>query len=102
MFRIGQKIVCINGKPDQPKDAFWVRYWPIEGTTYTVRGVDHSGGKGPGVLLEEISNYAIPIKKRTGEIYYAEPIFLEKRFRPATDITIFENMLRHERVCEPQ
>lgn len=97
IFRVGQKVVCIKAHPE------WVRACcavPLVGRTYTVRGIDDTGG----LLLEEIVNrhhpFAFDIS--TGRLSPGEASFYVDRFRPVverkTDIAIFTEMLGPQRV----
>lgn len=62
MFKIGQKVVCINSKPDPNRLVPQGFVFPVKGKTYTVREVvpslTHSGVI--GLLLEEIKNPSHP------------------------------------------
>jgi hypothetical protein len=49
-FRIGEKVVCIDGRKELDRGVYYDETFPQEGCVYTVRGLDS------GVLLEEIVN----------------------------------------------
>lgn len=86
MFRVGQKVVCIDDSGD-------VYPRPVLGVVYTiasVRYIDHDVAcdTGWGVTLVELPTFET-------EDYFAE--YRASRFRPAvdkpTDITVFTEML---------
>lgn len=88
MFRVGQKVVCVNnrGVPNPYKSDLHTVY-----TIATVRYIDRSCGcddTGWGVTLLELPTHET-------EDYLAE--FRAERFRPAvdrpTDISVFTRML---------
>ena len=101
MFRIGQRVTCVDDKfvgENRVYDpTFTVRCpnLPLKGHVYTVRGfvVPYAGYSGtPGILLEEISNPPCPYFEGT-----FEPSFFPSHFRPftdrKTDISVFKEML---------
>ena len=91
MFRVGQKVVCVNAEGMKYGPRKWARL--TTGQIYTVRalvdGMDEDGRLWPALLLQEISN---PIAPRGVEYNYASC-----RFRPIverkTDISVFKAML---------
>ena len=94
MFRIGQKVVCVDdsGMADHP-NVSKVSALPIKGAIYTVRGFappDFLRDDLFGLLLEEIIGKIHPI-------WNEEYGFRQVRFRPIverkTDIAIFKKML---------
>jgi hypothetical protein len=96
VFKPGQKIVCIR---DTERLENWQLVLPnhvTKGTVYTVRSL-HFEAIWPdayGVRVEELIN---PVFNwdNAGNIY--EWSFLYTRFRLATDITLFKNMLKREK-----
>lgn len=77
MFKVGQKVVCINGSPDPNKKHHPSVVFPKTGKIYTIRHIwesqTHSGRI--GVVLEEIRN---PINPH----YNHEYGFDSDRFKP--------------------
>lgn len=99
-FRVGQKVVCINGAFSSEWDQIGNK--PVERGIYTVRAVTictfGSHVDVPCILLEEVKN---PIKRwRDGSTM--ECPFAQKRFRPLverkTDISIFKAMLTNTKI----
>ena len=57
MLRVGQKVVCIDGRPVRPDCAVGMPIRLIKGAEYTVRGIQKEPHiEGYGVYLEEILN----------------------------------------------
>jgi hypothetical protein len=81
-FRIGQKIVCVDGS--RPVDGDYSETFPIEGRVYTIRGFE--SGLLPeeelGLLLDEIVN--TPRQYAEG---FQEIAFRADRFRPLVSPT---------------
>ena len=90
MFRIAQKIICIDADPTP--GAFWYSddTPPVVGEVYTVlrNGLLCKDGR-PGIDLEEI--------KRSEGFSYGEWRFRPVVSRP-TDISLFKAMLTDERL----
>ena len=84
MFKVGQRVVCINDKPYHPvHKGFKI---PKKGKIYTIRKVYESQaapGK-PAVLLEEIQN---EISDKWGH----ELGFFAERFRPLIETYSLES-----------
>lgn len=90
-FFIGQRVVCvrIDGLEDRLYNG--IKYAvPSPGSVYTIRNIYRSL-KGPfGVQLVEIINPPVFTRQRgMWELGYRAI-----RFRPVTDISIFERMLK--------
>ena len=86
-FRIGQKVVCVDGTRlclDLGEQR------PVKGRIYTIRNFCEDDTDGTGLRLEEIVN-----EPRHYTDGYAEIAFYVWRFRPVrtTDISIFTAML---------
>jgi hypothetical protein len=100
-FRVGQKVVCIEGRPI---GGSGFEIWPVEGAVYTVRELCISPWSA-GVLmrLEEIHNAPI-VYGRNGIVSRWECAFMVSRFRPIierkTDISIFKAMLNPSKTKE--
>jgi hypothetical protein len=89
-FRIGQKVVCVND--DYDPLLFRHADWPTKGQAYTVAAVTRSCGTSShiGLRLVEIKNAGW--NQDVGCLVgYG---FSARRFRPATDIAVFEKMLK--------
>jgi hypothetical protein len=91
VFRVGQKVVCVDASDDIPGTSIWKADAPIEGEVYTVLKVGASRCDGvPALLLLEIKNTAI-----------WDFSYRASRFRPIverkTDISIFTAMLNPSR-----
>jgi hypothetical protein len=91
-FRVGQKVVCINGYDDLAK-----RYGcrgPVKGNVYTIREFDDRGSE-PALRLVEITN---PLKMHRNISEPIEPAFAVAAFRPVverkTDIGFAHEILR--------
>jgi hypothetical protein len=98
MFRVGQKVACIetwhlNGKGNGDERG------PVKGSAYTIRqigvGLSPKNPSGVHVRLVEIEN---PTRRYREGVY--EVCFGAWRFRPiverATDISVFTEILRRE------
>lgn len=91
-FFIGQKVVCVDA---EEHDRYRPSWWPpgdglgldglTEGEIYTIRGVGEYAGA-IYVQLMELKRYRD--YEPNADIGYAP-----QRFRPATDITIFNEIL---------
>ena len=97
MFEIGQKVVCINGKPMRPR-KYPDETHPTEGQIYTIRNVGNvlcDAGVEPAVRLEEIVNTPRLYRLGHGVDGMDELWFRASRFAPIkkTDISIFLKML---------
>ena len=78
-FKVGQKIVCINGDFSMhPFISEHYKVLPVKDKTYTVRQVRPTGAEG-GILLDEIKNPPIFFTLYQGKL---EPAFNPKRFVP--------------------
>ena len=101
MFRIGQKVVCVDirsrGVGLAPRYCQTVL--PVLGGVYTVRDIFDAAPYGhhgeAGLLLDEIVNSVLPYTACNGEPVVVEQFWLGFRFRPVrtTDIEVFERML---------
>lgn len=86
MFRVGQKVVCVDDGP-----SYWGDAVPLlKNQVYTISGFrqpDYEGG--------DIGIYLVEVQVHEDE-YYTDS-FLPSRFRPVvdrpTDISIFTRML---------
>jgi hypothetical protein len=101
MFRIGQKVVCVDADSGAGE-------WPrgsklILGRVYTVRGIEPTVLGTAGLKLFEICLTSTPghcgiISKKT----YKDAAYRADRFRPIverkTDISIFKRMLKPQGV----
>jgi len=85
MFRVGQKVVCINNSPESNRKIPEGFTFPRKNSTYTIREI-YEVSNVVGVLLEEIVN---PINPRTGnEMGYAI-----ERFRSLVDDDVMQDLL---------
>lgn len=97
MFRIGQKVVCVD---DRPREFYQQPTLLVKGQIYTIRGFTESPIDGAGLLLEEIIINAKPFTN--GQ----ERGYLPRRFRPAverktdTGFSILEEIRKRESVEE--
>ena len=95
MIDVGQVVVCVNGRFDDPIAKAIGLKVPVVGGVYTVRDIinDYTHG-GVGLLLAEVVNRPILCLDRIS-VQVAEPSFNIIRFRPAkeTDISVFEGLL---------
>lgn len=98
MFAPGDMVECID-------DIFSIveHYWspatPKRGQQYRVRAIETRGGRGPGLLLEEIVNPEIQVRMRDGGVVLMEPSFRSARFRRLPSIDGLRALLSVER-CE--
>ena len=87
MFRVGQKVVCID---DDWGPAPEVQHWPKKGDVYTVRSIAVGRSNKIFIRLHEVVN------PKTDEHHEAE--FWAECFRPAverkTDISVFQRLLQ--------
>lgn len=98
MFHVGQKVVCVYSGTWQVHGH---ETTPKHGCVYTIRAIDPSTSKGPGLLFYEIKNrpdqYVGPNGWRL-----IEKRWWAMRFRPIqerkTDISIFKAMLTPKKV----
>jgi hypothetical protein len=91
MFRVGQKVVCVD---DTPYPDGYNKLYPVKGSIYTIRGFHtESHIDDVGIYLEEVVNPPIEWSDSTA----CEWPFASYRFRPvverSTDISIFTEML---------
>ncbi len=99
MFRIGQKVVCIQAENPLTAGMAWNRACDIPqiGTVYTVRGLGQQYGL-PALRLHEI----IWRGWVEGGVYSHDGFYWAGRFRPVvekkTDIGVFEEILKRETV----
>jgi hypothetical protein len=83
MLRIGQRVVCIAHESEwrwPPGDNINPNFLPRQNGVYTVSGLDISGYDGTPVLSVH-------------ETFYW---YHRRFFRPLTDISIFQEILRRE------
>ena len=86
MFRVGQKVVCINDKTEPNRDIPLGLIFPKKGTTYTIRGIYVTKTNETALLLEEIVN---PYQTRDGQ----EIGFKSTRFRSLVEDGLIEELL---------
>ena len=55
MFKVGERVLCVNNTPD-PNHPLDINIWPKKGKIYTIRGIYVSNRGIPAVYLEEINN----------------------------------------------
>lgn len=101
MFKVGQKVVCIND--DWFEHPSWadVAHKPVKGQIYTVRDIDQLplalGFDIPGLHLIELTN-PTQFWYFGMDIFVAEISFESDRFRPLeekkTDISAFTSLLK--------
>lgn len=85
MFKLGQKVVCIDDSRNPETEAYTPCH-PIKGQVYTIRGVHKQPNiPGYGVYLEELLN---PIQMWSDSDEMEWP-FKSERFRP-----VVESLLR--------
>lgn len=93
MWRIGQRVQCINGR-FSPLVWEFANQVPVEGCVYTVRGVGMdnlnllTGARECGIHLEEVVNAAVE--------GWQEAFFSAWRFREASE----ESEAEREQQCE--
>jgi hypothetical protein len=87
---VGQRIECIND------DGFPILYrfanYPVKGGIYTVR--DFSDIDGDVLLNEIVNTISLCQHSGTGDIAMRECSFDQDRFRPLTDISVLEELLK--------
>jgi hypothetical protein len=86
MFRIGQKVVCVNDKAIPNRNIPSGLIFPKRGTTYTIRALYIAKNDETALLLEEIVN---PYQTRDGQ----EIGFSSSRFRSLVEDGIIEELL---------
>jgi hypothetical protein len=79
----GKKVKCTAAFEGQRKG---VEAYPIQGETYTIRGIRANHRNHVFITLVEITNPLVPTKD-------VEPHFHIEGFKPLTDISIFQKML---------
>lgn len=79
------KVKCVDAKTRPGFIGYWNGDVPVEGQIYTVVGT-YKCASGPGFFLLEIKN----------NVY--DGAYAQDRFRPVTDISIFEAMLKTEKI----
>jgi hypothetical protein len=84
MFHIGQRVVCIDAGPQ--RFGYSHEVVPKEGQAYTIRAI-LPGEEGACLLLDEIRNKPAQYLQGLAELKFAA-----RRFRPLTDISLFEKM----------
>lgn len=92
MFRVGQKVVCIDVKPRPGR--FWVfRDAPVKGRIYTIASTFIIEGHDAVTLVEQKRH---PMSEYQG--------YAASRFRPIadrpTDISVFKEMLHPSKIAE--
>lgn len=85
MFRIGDKIVCVDSTPPASSLYWPTVQFPILNEIYTIRGFIDTGS----IYLEEIINKMAWLEGRIAEVS-----FKARRFRKVTDISIFQEIDR--------
>lgn len=85
MFRVGQKVVCVNSTPEPNRLIPEGFVFPRKNSTYTIRKI-YEVENVVGVLLEEISN---PTNPRTGN----EMGYSIDRFRSLVDDDVLQDLL---------
>ena len=86
MFRVGQRVVCIDDKAEPNRNIPQGLIFPKKGTTYTIRGIYVARTDETALLLEEIVN---PYQTRDGQ----EIGFKSSRFRSLVDDGLVEELL---------
>ena len=86
MFRVGQKVVCIDDKAEPNRDIPQGLIFPKKGTTYTIRAIYVAKTNETALLLEEIVN---PYQTRDGQ----EIGFKSNRFRSLVEDGLIEELL---------
>lgn len=93
MFKVGQKVVCVE---DKPNSNTIVPNRPVKGEIYTIRAI-RTNFNIYGVLLVEVVN---PLQEFMEGLY--EGAFDPSRFRPV-DTTYGEQLCEElERITEPE
>jgi hypothetical protein len=77
MFKVGEKVVCVDAKPNQKASQFYSE-WLVEGKEYTVRRCEGSLVGQVRVLLEEVKNDPVFVAELQGKV---EPGFAAYRFK---------------------
>lgn len=81
---MGFEIICINAEFTSEQLEIWKQFGvvhPEKDKLYTIRSIiNHSGGEGIGVLLEEIVNPPVPVNNGIIE-FMRETTFSILRFR---------------------
>lgn len=94
---IGQKVVCIDDRWNDPEWQRSTGTKPKRSGVYTIRGFFNHCDFGVSVVLVEIINRPFQWGSWPGPGGYGEPSFYARRFRPAveqkTDISVFTRML---------
>lgn len=89
MFYIGQPVVCIRtSRPKRFDQMFPNLVWPVQGQRYIVRAYT-IGGTHPCILVNGIHNREVLYSDGK----FREAGFLDRRFRPATDIGLLNELL---------
>ena len=86
MFRVGQKVVCIDDKVDPTRKLPPDLIYPKKGTTYTIRAIYIARNSETALLLEEIIN---PYKTSDGQ----EIGFKSDRFRSLVEDGVIDELL---------
>ncbi len=90
MFRVGQKVVCIDDDWGSAPMGGQVQYLPTKNDVYTVRAITVNGNGKVFIRLHEIVN------PQTDKHHEAE--FWAECFRPVaerkTDISVFRKLLQ--------
>jgi len=86
MFRIGQRVVCVNDKVEPNKILPPGLIYPKKGTTYIIRAMYIARNGETALLLEEIVN---PYKTLDGQ----EIGFKSDRFRSLVEDGMIEELL---------
>ena len=99
MFRVGQKVVCVDADGLQSDRSIFSSL-PQVGSVYTVREIipsDCGWPRVPALTLNEIKGEWDPM-------WGVEYSFLATRFRPivdrTTDISVFKEMLHPSKIAE--
>lgn len=86
MFKVGQKVVCVDGsrKPDRKEPDGYRATFPTTGEIYTIREIETClWDESLAFRLEEIVNEPAPLMSpATGKCGMFEPAFRAFRFRP--------------------
>jgi len=95
MFKVGDKVVCVDDIPSDYTDKTLYSEWVMENKIYTVREfiIDPNYPDLPGVLLEEIKGYVEPII----DLEYG---FLVDRFRKLEPPMEVEESIEEQKVLQ--
>jgi hypothetical protein len=99
-FRIGQKVVCVDGT--RRNGGYGWEIMPVRGQVYTIRGFDGDRHDGCGVWLEEIVNRPDRYLGDNNREVFGEVSFGIRRFRPVVDISDLQAIVREQLIGKPR